>query len=46
MDTRHKPRPRALDFYHAAADCTDARYIQITGGAGFAYYLALPLRLK
>jgi collagen triple helix repeat protein len=30
-----------MDFYHSMADCSDSRYMSITGGAGFAYYAAV-----
>jgi hypothetical protein len=27
-----------IDFYHSTPDCSDSRYVQIFGGAGFAYF--------
>jgi hypothetical protein len=30
-----------IDFYHTKADCSDGRYITITGGSGFAYYASV-----
>jgi hypothetical protein len=30
-----------IDFYHTKGDCSDGRYIMISGGSGFAYYAAV-----
>jgi hypothetical protein len=32
------PNTGPIDFYHLAVDCTDSRYLPISGGAGFAYF--------
>jgi hypothetical protein len=33
--------PGAIDFYHSTADCSDSRYLPISGGAGFAYFATI-----
>jgi hypothetical protein len=30
-----------IDFYHTKGDCSDSRYIMISGGSGFACYAAV-----
>jgi hypothetical protein len=35
------PTAGPIDFYHATTDCSDGRYISISGGAGFAYFAAV-----
>jgi hypothetical protein len=38
LATTAGPRADAIEFYHLSADCTDSRYVQVVGGAGFAFY--------
>jgi len=35
------PSAAPIDFYHATADCSDGRYLPISGGAGFAYFASV-----
>ena len=35
------PTAGPIDFYHATADCSDGRYLPISGGAGFAYFASV-----
>ena len=35
------PSTGPLDFFHAAADCSDSRYLPIQGGAGFTYFASV-----
>jgi hypothetical protein len=30
-----------IDFYHSTSDCSDSRYIPISGGAGFSYFATI-----
>jgi hypothetical protein len=30
-----------LDFYHATDNCSDSRYLQVMGGAGFVYFASV-----
>jgi hypothetical protein len=32
------PTAGPIDFYHSTPDCSDNRYIPISGGAGFSYF--------
>jgi len=35
------PTAGPIDFYHATTNCSDGRYLPISGGAGFAYFAAV-----